>query len=89
VASAACDPLAAPEWFTEREGASGRTLAYGLCYYASHGAGATDVSFRLVDPDGGMRSSNHVLYETGDSVVVGTSPTGAAFEPEEGWCRGT
>jgi hypothetical protein len=77
-----------PEWFTDNEDPSTRRFVYGLCYYDDEGVGPTDVAMRIIDPDGAVRNSNHVLYETGDNVLVGSSPPGSGFVPADGWCRG-
>jgi hypothetical protein len=77
-----------PEWFTDYEDPSTRSFVYGLCYYDDEGVGPTDVAMRIIDPDGTVRNSNHVLYATGDNLLVGSSPPGSGFVPTDGWCRG-
>ena len=74
-----------PEVFSDTSG-SGRTLTYGLCFYDDHGTGATNVSVDIVDPSGDVRSSSHRLEATGHQVLLGSSPAGGGYVPEEGWC---
>jgi hypothetical protein len=73
-----------PELFFD--GAGPRTLTFGLCYFDDHGAGPTRVAVRLTDPDGAVHESTQTLARKGDSVLLGSSPAGAAFTPPEGWC---
>jgi hypothetical protein len=73
-----------PESFLD--GAGPRTLTFGLCYFDDHGAGPTKVAVRLTDPDGTVHESTETLARKGDSVLLGSSPAGAAFTPPDGWC---
>ncbi|HEY0630941.1 MAG TPA: hypothetical protein VGC98_02710, partial [Thermoleophilaceae bacterium] len=74
-----------PEHFFDR--VSGRGLTFGLCYFDDSGAGATRVAVRLTDPDGAVHDSTRTLAHEGDHVLLGSSPSGSAFVPPEGWCR--
>jgi hypothetical protein len=73
-----------PETF-EEDSPAGRTFTYGVCYF--NGVGATHVSMLLTDPDGRQRAPAATLNAPGDSILIGSSPAGAAFTPPAGWCR--
>jgi len=75
-----------PEWFTDYR-SNGRTFTYGLCYYSDHGNGPTDVDVRIVDPNGAERTSSHYLEFSGDRVLLGSSPPGGGYVPDDGWCN--
>jgi hypothetical protein len=75
-----------PETFLEDEPA-GRTFTYGLCYFDARGAAATNVSVRLTDPGGAVRSSTVTLRGEGDSALIGATPPGATAPPPDGWCQ--
>jgi uncharacterized protein YfaP (DUF2135 family) len=74
-----------PEFFDEAPDQA-RTFTFGLCYFNDHGFGSTNVAVRLTDPDGTRRESLHTLWYSGDSVLLGSSPAGAAFVPPDDWC---
>ncbi len=74
-----------PEYFFEDS--SGQTLTYGLCYFNDGGVGPTDVTVDLTDPDGTVHESTQTLYYTGDAVLLGSSPQGSPFVPDDGWCN--
>jgi hypothetical protein len=76
-----------PEIFTDQFSPSTRDLTYGLCYYSDHGHGPTNVTVRLIDPDGGIRTSQHHLALSKDRVLLGASPAGATgYVPDDDWC---
>jgi uncharacterized protein YfaP (DUF2135 family) len=74
-----------PEYFLD--GAAGRSLTFGLCYFDDSGAGPTHVSVRLTDPDGASHESTRTLAREGDHMLVGSSPGGGGYAPPDGWCR--
>lgn len=65
---------------------SGRTLTYGLCYFNDHDMGPTTVDVTLTDPNGEQHQFTETLDSTGDSVLLGSSPAGSSFVPDDGWC---
>lgn len=76
-----------PEIFTDQLSPSTRELTYGLCYYSDHDNGPTNVTVRLIDPDGAVRTTHHRLAFSKDQVLVGASPAAAPpYQPFEDWC---
>lgn len=76
-----------PEIFTDQRSPSTRRLTYGLCYYSDHDNGPTNVTVRLIDPDGGIRTSHHRLEASKDQVLLGASPVGGGYDPSfDDWC---
>lgn len=73
-----------PEYYFEDS--SAQTLTFGLCYYNDRDVGPTDVSVTLTDPDGTVHDFTQTLYFTGDYALLGSSPAGSGFTPEDGWC---
>jgi hypothetical protein len=74
-----------PEWFFDDP--RGRTFTYGLCYFNDSGVGPTTIQVDLTDPNGSVRHLTETLDGTGDSVLIGSSPSGSSFVPEDGWCN--
>lgn len=76
-----------PEIFTDQFSPSTRELTYGLCYFSDNGHGPTNVTVRLIDPDGGIRTSQHRLETSKDRVLLGASPASApGYTPDDDWC---
>jgi len=40
----------------------------------------------VTDPNGAVRSFHHSFFESGESLVVTTSPSGAGYDPGSEWC---
>lgn len=75
-----------PESFTDHAPDRRRTFTYGICYYDDDGVGASEVTVTLKDPYGGGRETIHTLSDSGDSVLVGPSPPGSGYTPDDDWC---
>jgi hypothetical protein len=72
-----------PEVFRETADPD-RHYTFGICDYHRNGGPTT---LEVVDPGGAVRTFHQDLMEEGEGVVITTSPPGAAFEPEPGWCQ--
>ncbi|MGE0506515.1 MAG: hypothetical protein AB7F97_08160 [Solirubrobacterales bacterium] len=61
-----------------------RAYTFGICDFRRFGG---EVALVVTDPGGSTRVFRETLLEAGEGVVITTSPVGAGFQPEPGWCR--
>ena len=79
-----------PEHFEEFTGSTGRTYAYGICYYGSNtddgSVPETVATVTLADPNGQLRTLKRTLRHEKEAYYLGSSPQGPAYVPANNWC---
>lgn len=76
-----------PEEFVEYSD-YGRHYTYGVCMYNTRDEyDTTSVRLTITDPDGTQRGQDVQLDYDGEGIIVGDSPQGGGYTPDDGWCR--